>query len=189
MYPGRGGPCGGSEVCRIHVGAQKHTPPRHLAGMNDCTRVGAHIAKGLCRWCMILSHTATRLCRWCMVISHTATGLCRWCMVISHTATGLCRCCMVVSHTATGLRRCCMVVSHTAARLCRCCMVVSHTATGHAIGRMQYAPTRVHVGRMLLRPYPGTRHSCTRPNSQASADAPAKFAGVRRRPGKLRWRP
>ena len=44
----RGGPCGGSEVCRIHVGAQKHTPPRHPAGMNDCPRGrGAHYERAV----------------------------------------------------------------------------------------------------------------------------------------------
>ena len=48
MYPCRGGPCGGSEVCRIHVGAQKHTPPRHPAGMNDCPRGrGAHCERAV----------------------------------------------------------------------------------------------------------------------------------------------
>ena len=121
--------------------------------------VGAHITKRLCRWCMVVSHTATTLCRCCMVVSHTATRLCKGCMVVSHTATRLCMCCVVVSHTATRLCRCCMVVSHTATRLCRCCMVVSHTA---AAANGAYA----------IRPYPGTRHSCTRPNSQASVDAP-----------------
>ena len=36
------GPCRGKEVCLVpHVGAQKHTPSRHPAGMNDCPRVGA----------------------------------------------------------------------------------------------------------------------------------------------------
>ena len=139
-------------------------------GPDDCTRVGAHIAKRLYRCCVAVSHTAKGLCRCCVVVSHTATRLCRCCVVVSHTATRLCRWCMVVSHTATRLRRWCMVVSHTATRLRRCCVVISHTATGHAMGRM------------LLRPYPGTRHSCTRPNSQASVDAPANFAGVRRRP-------
>ena len=103
----------------------------------------AHTVKRPCKPCVIISYTMKRLCRCCIVVSHTATGLCRWYMILSHTATTLCRCCIVVSHTATRLRR--------------CCMVVSHTATGHAMGRM--------------RPYLGTRHSCTRPNSQASADA------------------
>ena len=154
-----------------------------------CCMVVSHTATGPRRCCVILSHTAAGLRRWCIVVSHTATRLCRWCMVVSHTTTGLCRCCVVVSHTATTLRRCCMVISHTATAPRRCCMIVSHTAARHAMGRMQSAPTRVQVGRMLLRPYPGTRHSCTRPNSQASADAPAKFADARRRPGKLRWRP
>ena len=154
-----------------------HSPPRHPAGMNDCLRIGAHITKRLCRCCVVVSHTATTLRRWCMVISHTATTLCRCCMVISHTATTLRRWCMILSHTATTLRRCCMVVSHTATGLRRCCIVVSHTATRHAMGRM------------LLRPYPGTRHSCTWPNSQASVDAPANLAGIPDAPGKLRRRP
>ena len=129
---GWGGPCGGSEVCRIHVGAYRIRPPRHPAGMNDCPRVGAHITKRPCRCCMVILHTVKRPCR----------------------------CCIVILHTVPAPRR--------------CCTLISHTATGHAMGRM------------LLRPYPGTRHSCTRPNSQASADAPAKFAGVRRRPGQIR---
>ena len=149
-------------------------------GPDDCTRVGAHITKGLRRCCMVISHTAKGLRRCCMVISHTATRLCRWCVVVSHTAKGLCRCCMVISHTATTLCRCCMVVSHTATRLRRYCMIVSHTATGRAMGRMQYAPTRVHAihvpGQIRRRP------QTPRPNSQTPADAPANFAGVRRRP-------
>ena len=170
MYPGRGGPCGGSEVCRIHVGGELHTPPRHPAGMNDCTRVGAHITKGLRRCCVVASHTATTLCRCCMVISHTATTLRRCCMVVSHTATTLCRCCMVVSHTATGLCRCCVVISHTATTLRRWCMILSHTATRYAMGRMQYAPTRIHAihvpGQIRRRP------QTPRQTSLASADAP-----------------
>ena len=176
----RGGPCGGSEVWPgTRVGANCIRPTRHPAEMNDCTRVGAHITKGLRRCCMVVSHTVTGLRRCCMVVSHTATGLhrcCvilshtattlrRWCMILSHTATTLCRCCMVVSHTATRLCRCCVVVSHTATAPRRCCMILWHTAAGHAMGRMQYAPTRVHVGRMLLRPYM----------------YPAKFADARRR--------
>ena len=161
---GRGGPCGGSEVWPGTCRGVSHTPPLRPGGQEKgrahtvkrpckpCVII-SYTMKRLCRCCVIAPHTATTLCRWCMVISHTATTLRRWCMILSHTATTLCRCCIVISHTATTLCRCCVAVSHTATRLRRWCMVISHTATGHAMGRMQYAPTRVHVGRMLLRPY------------------------------------
>ena len=65
---------------------------------------------------------------------------------------------------------------------------VLHGRFAHCDGAAQVLHDRfAHCGEArngtyAIRPYPGTRHSCTRPNSQASVDAPANFAGVRRRP-------
>ena len=170
-------PAGAAKFAWYPCRGELHTPPRHPAGMNDCTRGrGTHYERAV----QVLRGRFTH-CDDAAQVLHGRFTHCDEAVQVVHGRFTHCDDAVQVVHSRFTHCDEAMQVLHGHFAHCDDAAQVLRDPFTHCDGPRNGAYT--------IRPYPGTRHSCTRPNSQASVDAPAKFAGVRRRPDKLDRRP
>ena len=175
---GRGGPCGGSEVCGIHVGANCIRPTRHPAGMNDCPRGwGTH-----CEKAVQVLHGRFAHCEGVVQVLRGHFAHCDDAVQVVHGRFTHCDDAVQVLHSR--FTHCDGAVQVLHGRFAHC--------DGPRNGAYAFAPLPGYTPFMYpanLAGIPDAPGQTSLPPQGPSVDAPAKFAGVRRRPGKLDRRP
>ena len=170
-----------------------HTPPRHLAGMNDCPRGrGAH-----CERAVQVLHGRFTHCDDAVQLVHGRFTHCDEAVQGLH---GRFTHCDGAAQVLRGRFTHCgdaVQVLHSRFAHCGDAMQVVHGHFTHCDGAAQVLHDRfAHCGEArngayAIRPYPGTRRTYAFAPLPGYTPFmyPAKFAGVRRRPGQIRRRP